>query len=147
LRGNGLLDYHTRTMKLPKDRLKLFRNPPKTLLEDWDPELDAPIRGPLFSRPVLYVLLAVFGLFVMLTVDWFGLLLLNSEGVILTIGPLNTLRVTAVLMTGIAAPSVLLMAHYRRVYSYISEENVFFAITFAISFVLGAPCALVGLFG
>jgi hypothetical protein len=34
-----------------------------------------------------------------------------------------------------------------RLYSYISDENVFFAITFALSFMLGAPCALVGLFG
>ena len=39
------------------------------------------------------------------------------------------------------------MFHYRRVYSYISEENIFFAITFSISFMLGAPCVLVGLFG
>ena len=134
-------------MKPPEHRPRFFRNPPKMLLDDWDPELDAPIRGPLFSRPVLYALLAAVGLFIMLTMDWFGLLLLNSEGVMLTIGPLNTLRVTAVLMTGIAAPSVLLMDHYRRVYSYISEENVFFAITFSISFMLGFPCGLVGLFG
>jgi hypothetical protein len=35
----------------------------------------------------------------------------------------------------------------RRIYSYISDENVFFAITFSLSFMLGAPCALVGLFG
>jgi len=126
---------------------KLFHRPPKKLLDDWDPELDAPIRGPLFSRPVLYALLAVFGVFAMLTTDWFGLLLLNSEGVILQMGPLNTLRVTAILMAGIATPSALLMAHYRRVYSYISDENVFFAITFSLSFMLGAPCALVGLFG
>jgi hypothetical protein len=33
------------------------------------------------------------------------------------------------------------------IYSYISDENVFFAITFSLSFMLGAPCALVGLFG
>jgi hypothetical protein len=39
------------------------------------------------------------------------------------------------------------MLHYKRIYSYDSEENVFFAITFAISFMLGFPCALVGLFG
>jgi len=39
------------------------------------------------------------------------------------------------------------MAHYRRDYSYISDENIFFAITFSISFVLGAPSVLVGLFG
>jgi len=39
------------------------------------------------------------------------------------------------------------MLHYRRVYSYISEENIFFAITFSISFMLGAPCVLVSLFG
>jgi hypothetical protein len=35
----------------------------------------------------------------------------------------------------------------RRLYSYISDENVFFAITFSLSFMLGAPCAIVGLFG
>jgi hypothetical protein len=126
---------------------KLFRRPPKKLLDDWDPELDAPIRGPLFSRQVLYALLAVFGVFAMLTMDWFGLLLLNSEGVIRQMGPLSALRVTAVLMAGIAAPSALLMVHYRRVYSYISDENIFFAITFSISFMLGTPCALVALFG
>src|SRR5918999_2577754 len=101
----------------------------------------------LFPRPIFRALLVVFGLFAVLTVDWFGLLLLNSEGVRLSIGPLNTLRVTAVLMAGIAIPSALLMVHYRRIYSYISEENIFFAITFSISFMLGAPCVLVGLFG
>ena len=126
---------------------KLLRSPPKKLLEDWDPELDAPIRGPLFPTPLFRALVAVFIVFLMLCTDWFGLLLLNSEGVRLSIGPLNALRVTAVLMTGLAATSALLMAHYRRVYSYISEENIFFAITFSISFMLGMPCALVGLFG
>jgi hypothetical protein len=127
---------------------KLFRQrTPKTLLDDWDPELDAPIRGPLFPRTIFRALIVVFGLSAMLTADWFGLLLLNSEGVIPSIGPLNALRVTAVLMAGIAIPSVLLMIHYRRIYSYISEENIFFAITFSISFMLGTPCALVGLFG
>jgi hypothetical protein len=126
---------------------KLSRRPPKKLLEDWDPELDAPIRGPLFPRPIFHALLVVFGLFAMLTVDWFGLLLLNSEGVRLSIGPLNALRVTAVLMTGIAIPSALLMVHYRRIYSYISDENIFFAIAFSISFMLGFPCGLVAVFG
>jgi hypothetical protein len=126
---------------------KLFRRPPKKLLEDWDSELDAPIRGPLFSPLILRILLILFGLSAMLTVDWIGLLLLNSEGVILSIGSLNVLRVTAVLMAGIAIPSVLLMIHYRRIYSYISDENVLFAITFSLSFMLGMPCALVGFFG
>jgi hypothetical protein len=126
---------------------KLLRRPPKRLLDDYDPELDAPIRGPLFPRLIFRALVAVFGGFLMLTVDWFGLLLLNMEGVRLSIGPLNALRVTAVLMMGIAIPSALLMVHYRRIYSYISDENIFFAITFSISFMLGAPCALVGLFG
>jgi hypothetical protein len=126
---------------------KLLRRPPKKLLGDWDPELDAPIRGPLFPRPIFRALLAVFGLFAMLTVDWFGLLLLNSEGVRLSIGPLNALRVTAVLLAGIAIPSALLMVHYRRIYSYISDENIFFAIAFSISFMLGFPCGLVAIFG
>jgi hypothetical protein len=50
-------------------------------------------------------------------------------------------------MAGIALPSVLLMIHYRRLYSYVSDENVFFAITFSLSFMLGFPCSVVGLFG
>ena len=141
------MGYHTRIMKRPKDRLRFFRRPPKKLLDDWDPELDAPIRGPLFPRPILRALVAFFIVFLMLCVDWFGLLLLNSEGVRLSIGPLNALRVTAVLMTGIAVTSALLMVHYRRVNSYISDENIFFAITFSISFMLGVPCVLVGIFG
>ena len=126
---------------------KLSRRRQKKLLDDFDPELDAPAKGPLFPRPVFVALIVVFGVAVMLAVDWFGLLLLNAEGVRAQMGSLNTLRVTAVLMAGIAMPSVLLMIHYRRLYSYISDENVFFAITFSLSFMLGAPCALVGLFG
>ncbi len=126
---------------------RLFRRPPKKLLDDWDPELDAPVRGPLFPSSVFRALLIVFALSAMLAVDWFGLLLLNSEGVILTIGSLNALRVTAVLMAGIAIPSVLLMIHYRRIYSYVSDENVFFAITFSLSFMLGLPSGLVAVFG
>ena len=124
-----------------------LRRPQKKVLDDFDPELDVPVKGPLFPRPVFVVLLVVFCGAVMLAVDWFGLLLLNAEGVRLQMGPLNALRVTAVLMAGIAVPSALLMFHYRRVYSYVSDENVFFAITFSLSFMLGAPCALVGIFG
>ncbi len=134
-------------MKRSEHRPRFLRKPPRKLLDDWDPELDAPVRGPLFPRPIFHTLVAVFVVFLMLCMDWFGLLLLNSEGVRLSIGPLNALRVTAVLMTGVAVTSALLMVHYRRVYSYISDENIFFAITFSISFVLGAPCVLVGLFG
>ena len=126
---------------------KLSRRRQKKLLDDLDPELDAPVKGPLFPRPVFLTLLAVFGVAVMLAVDWFGLLLLNAEGVRLQMGSLNTLRVTAILMAGIAVPSGLLMIHYRRIYSYISDENVFFAITFSLSFMLGFPCGVVGLFG
>jgi hypothetical protein len=126
---------------------KLSQRSQKKLLEDVDPKLDAPVKGPLFPRPVFLILLAVFGITVMLAVDWFGLLLLNAEGVRLQMGSLNTLRVTAVLMAGIALPSVLLMIHYRRLYSYVSDENVFFAITFSLSFMLGFPCGVVGLFG
>ncbi len=139
--------YYTRTMEPAGSFLKFLRGPAKGLLDDGEDELDAPIRGPLFPRPALYALLSVFGLSVMLAMDWFALLLLNSEGVRAQMGPLNALRVTAILMGGIATSSVLLMAHYRRIYSYISEENVFFAITFSLSFMLGAPCALVGVFG
>ena len=126
---------------------KLLRRPPKKLLDDWDTQLDTPIRGPLFPRSIFRALLAVFGIFLMLSVDWFGLLLLNAEGVRLSIGTLNALRVTAVLMTGIAVTSALLMVHYRRIYSYISDENLFFAISFSISFMLGFPCGLVAIFG
>ena len=126
---------------------KLSRRTRKKSLDDYDPDLDAPVRGPLFPRPVFLALLVVFGVAVMLTLDWFALLLLNVEGVRLQMGPLNTLRVTAAFMAGIAIPSVLLMFHYRRIYSYISEENIFFAITFSLSFMLGFPCGLVGLFG
>jgi hypothetical protein len=39
------------------------------------------------------------------------------------------------------------MFHYKRLYSYTSDENVFFAITFSLSFMLGFPCALAGIFG
>jgi hypothetical protein len=126
---------------------KLSRRPEKKLLDDFDPELEAPVKGPLFPRPIFVTLLVVFCVASMLTVDWFGLLLINAEGVRLQMGSLNTLRVTAVLMAGIAIPSALLMFHYRRIYSYISDENVFFAITFSLSFMLGTPCALVGLLG
>ena len=52
-----------------------------------------------------------------------------------------------VLMGGVAVTSALLMAHYRRLYSFVSDENVFFAICFFISFVLGVPAGLVGIFG
>ena len=135
-------------MKTPKKFPKLFREPPKTLFDDVHHEaFEAPVKGPLFSNPVFYTLLAIFSISLMLTADWFGLLLLNSEGVFQRIGPLNTVRVTAVLMTGIAIPSALLMFHYKRLYSYTSDENVFFAITFSLSFFLGSPCVLTGIFG
>ena len=135
-------------MRVPKKISNFFREPPKTLFEDLeDATVEAPVRGPLFSNFLFYGLLALFGISLMLTADWFGLLLLNSGGVFGRIGPLNTVRVTAVLMTGIAIPSVLLMFHYKRLYSYTSDENVFFAVTFSVSFMLGFPCSLVGLFG
>lgn len=135
-------------MESPRKIPRLFRDPPKTLFDDPEDEVfEAPVKGPLFSSRVFYALLALFGVSLMLTADWFGLLLLNGEGVFGRIGPLNTVRVTAVLMTGIAIPSALLMFHYKRLYSYTSEENVFFAITFSLSFLLGSPCALAGIFG
>ena len=135
-------------MKVPKKIPRLFREPPRMLFDDLQDEtFKAPVKGPLFSSSVFYALLAIFGIFLMLTADWFGLLLLNSEGVFRRIGPLNTVRVTAVLMTGIAIPSALLMFHYKRLYSYTSDENVFFAVTFSLSFCLGSPCVLTGIFG
>lgn len=128
--------------------LKILRSKSKkgTLLGD-DGGADAPIRGPLFSRSVHRALIAVFCVFALLTVEWFGLLLLNSRGVTEQMGTLNVLRVTAILLGGIGAPSVGLMVHYRRIYSYTSDGNVFFATTFSISFMMGLPCALVGIFG
>ena len=135
-------------MKVPRKVPRLFRERPRTLFDDPPYEaFEAPVKGPLFSNSVFYALLAVFGIFLMLTTDWLGLLLLNSDGVFRRIGPLNTVRVTAVLMTGIAIPSALLMFHYKRLYSYTSDENVFFAVTFSLSFVLGFPCVLTGIFG
>jgi hypothetical protein len=135
-------------MKVPRKLPRLFREPPRTLFDDPRYEaFEAPVKGPLFSNSVFYALLAVFGIFLMLTADWLGLLLLNSDGVFRRIGPLNTVRVTAVLLTGIAIPSALLMFHYKRLYSYTSDENVFFAVTFSLSFVLGFPCVLTGIFG
>jgi hypothetical protein len=135
-------------MKVPKKISRFFREPPKRLFDDLeDVTAEAPVEGPLFSNPMFYALLAIFGISLMLTADWLGLLLLNSEGVFGRIGPLNTVRVTAILMTGIAIPSALLMFHYKRLYSYTSDENIFFAITFSLSFLLGSPCALTGIFG
>ncbi len=129
--------------KQPKeDRRGLFNGPPKSLFDDYEDEIEVRVRGPLFPRLVFYALLTVFGISLMLTVDWFGLLLLNAKGVFRQIGVLNALRVMAALMTGISIPSVLLMLHYKFLYSYTSEENVFFATTFSISFMLGLPCAL-----
>jgi hypothetical protein len=126
--------------------LKILRRSSKTLLDDGEDELNAYVRGPLYPRPVLYALLALFAVSVMLTMDWFGLLLLNSDGVVQQMGTLNVLRTTAALMGGIALPSILLIPHYNRLYTYTSEENVFFTITFSLSFMMGTPCALVGFF-
>jgi|SRR3712207_2193584 len=111
-----------------------------------DDELHAYVRGPLYPRPILYALLALFGVSAMLSVDWFGLLLLNSDGVVRQMGIRNTLRVTAVMLGGVAITSVLLIAHYKRLYTYTSEENVFFTLAFLLSFLLGGPCALAGIF-
>jgi hypothetical protein len=135
-------------MKNSRTRSRLFREPPKTLFDDVQHEaFETPARGPLFSNTLFYILLVLFGVSLILTADWFGLMLLNTEGVYGRLGPLNAVRVTAVLMTGIAIPSALLMFHYKRLYSYISDENVFFTITFSLSFLLGSPCVLAGIFG
>ncbi len=132
--------------KFPKSRSKLLRSPARTLFDDGEDELHAYVRGPLYPRSILYVLLALFGISAMLTMDWFGLLLLNAEGVIGQFGTLNVLRVTDVLMSGIAVFSIILVLHYKRLYTYTSDENVFFTLTFTLSFLLGSPCALVGVF-
>jgi len=135
-------------------------NPGKKLAALWrwiklrrakrDDELHAYVRGSLYSRPVLYALLALFGVSAMLSMDWFGLLLLNSDGVVRQMGSqmgiISALRVTAALMGGVALTSALLLAHYKRLYTYTSEENVFFTLAFLLSFLLGGPCALAGIF-
>ena len=126
--------------------LKILRRSSKTLLDDGEDELNAYVRGPLYPRPVLYALLALFAVSVMLTMDWFGLLLLNSDGVVRQMGIISALRVTAALMGGVALTSALLIAHYKRLYTYTSEENVFFTLAFLLSFLLGGPCALAGIF-
>lgn len=103
--------------------------------------------GPLYPRPVVTTLLCIFCLSVFLTVNWFGLLLLNSEGVLQQIGINNALRTTAALMGGISLSSILLMAHYHCMYTYESDGNVFFGVAFTLSFLLGAPCSLIWVFG
>ena len=133
-------------MKPAENFLKALKRPPRSLFEEEKEDPHARPKGPLFPRRVFWALLVLFGVSLMLSMDWFGLLLLNSRGVFDQMGALNALRITAVLMGGIAIPSALLMAHYGRLYTYTSEENVFFAIAFALSFLLGSPCALVGAF-
>lgn len=136
-----------RIMKPPENLRRFLERSPRTLFEDdGDEELHARAKGPLFSRRVFRALVLVFGISLMLSMDWFGLLLLNSRGVFEQMGSLSALRVTAVLMSGVAVPSALLMRHYGRLYTYTSEENVFFSIAFALSFMLGLPCVLVGIF-
>ena len=133
-------------MKPAENFLKSFKRPPRSLFEEEKEDADVRPKGPLFSRRVFWALLVLFGISLMLSMDWFGLLLLNSRGVFDQMGPLNALRITAVLMGGVAIPSALLMIHYGRLYTYTSEENVFFSIAFSLSFLLGSPCALVGAF-
>src|SRR5215210_198066 len=70
----------TSCMKVPRKIPRLFREPPRTLFDDPHYEaFEAPVKGPLFSNSVFCALLVVFGIFLMLTADWFGLLLLNSQ--------------------------------------------------------------------
>jgi len=59
---------------------------------------------------------------------------------------LNALRVTAVVLGGVAITFVLLVAHYKRLYIYTAEENGFFTLAFLLSFLLGGPCTLAGIF-
>lgn len=110
-------------------------------------ELHALPGEPLFSPRSFRLLIFVFGVSAFLAANWFGLLLINANGVVAGIGIVNALRVNAALMAGIAVPSALLMLHYKCLYTYTSEEDSFFAITFSIAFLLGSPCALVGIFG
>jgi hypothetical protein len=123
--------------KFPMKKIREYRG---------DDDSHAYVRGPLFPRRVLRALLVLFGLFAMLTADWFGLLLLNTDGAIAQLGTLGVLRVTAVLLGGICLVSVLLSLHYKRLYTYDAEEVVFFDLAFALSFLLGGPCFLVAVF-
>ena len=129
-------------MKLARRRTKKSAS---HILADLNDEMEA--KGPLFPRFVARALLVVFAISLMLTVDWFGLMLLNAGGVEQQMGILNVHRVTAALMAGIAIPSVLLMIHYRRIHSYVTAGNVFFATTFSLSFMMGAPSVLAVIFG
>src|SRR5918993_1257680 len=103
---------------------KLSRRSQNKSLDDYDQELDAPVKGPLFPRPVFIALLVVFGVALMLAVDWFALLLLNVEVVRLQMGSLNTLRVTAVLMAGGALPPSPLLIPSPPLYPFISHGDV-----------------------
>lgn len=123
-----------------------FPNKKTGLLDLQDDESHAYVKGPLFPRRVLRALLVVFGVFAMLTADWFGLLLLNTNGAIAQLGTLGVLRVTAVLLGGICILSLLLSAHYKRMYTYEAQEVVLFDLAFALSFLLGGPCVLVAVF-
>src|SRR5215213_6195243 len=47
----------------------------------------------------------------------------------------------------IHGPQIMLdLQAQRRIYSYTSDENIFFAVTFSLSFLLGSPCAITGIF-
>jgi len=109
-----------------------------------DDELHAYVRGPVYPRPILYALLALFG------GDALSRLVRPAEsisdGVVRQMIILNALRVTAVVLGGVAITSVLLVAHYKRLYIYTAEENGFFTLAFLLSFLLGGPCALAGIF-
>lgn len=110
-------------------------------------ELHALPGEPLFPKGAFHAILFVFGASLFLAANWFGLLLINASGVVEGIGIINALRVNAAIMAGIAVPSALLMLHYKCLYTYTSEEDSFFAITFSLAFLLGSPSALVGIFG
>lgn len=129
-------------MKLTRRRTKKSAG---HILGDLNDEMEA--KGSLFPRFVVRTLLVVFAVSAMLAVDWFGLMLLNAEGVEQQMGILNVHRVTAALMSCIAISSILLMIHYRRVHSYVTAGNVFFAITFSLSFMMGMPSVLAVVFG
>lgn len=79
------------------------RTEPRSAKRD---ELRGYVRGQLYPRPILYALLALFGVSEMLSVDWFGLLLLNSDGVVRQMISFNALHVTVVVLGGVAITSV-----------------------------------------
>ena len=87
-----------------------------------DDELHAYVRGPVYPRPILYALLALFG------GDALSRLVRPAEsisdGVVRQMIILNALRVTAVVLGGVAITSVLLGALQASLHLHCREERL-----------------------